>query len=154
ISREYFPIDGARSRVPASTNAPVTPALLEDFPEIEAAARIFGGNLVLARDEASYLEPGLRIADQSLFDIFDFRWLAGDPATALAVPDGLVLTESLARKFFGHTDVLGERLRAMDRFEVRVTGVIADLPSNTHLDLSGLLSLQGLALAYGPQMLQ
>src|SRR5690606_11997617 len=63
ISREYFPFDGARARVPASTNAPVAPALQEDFPQIDSIARIMGGGLVLAREEESYVEPGLRLAD-------------------------------------------------------------------------------------------
>src|SRR5690606_6985334 len=154
VSREYYPMDGARSRVPASTNAPVAPALQEDFPEIAAVARILGGNLGLARGEQSFVEPGLRLADAELFTIFDFEWLAGGPATALVTPDSLVLTESLALKYFGRVDVLGEVLRARDAYDVRVTGVIADLPANTHLDFSGMLSLQALVLANGPAALQ
>src|SRR5690606_28556784 len=153
ISREYYPMDGARSRVPASTNAPVAPALQEDFTEIAAVARILGGNLGLARGDQSFVEPGLRLADAELFTIFDFEWLAGGPATALVTPDSLVLTESLALKYFGRVDVLGEVLRARDAYDVRVTGVIADLPANTHLDFSGLLSLQALALS-NPAALQ
>ncbi|HHX83377.1 MAG TPA: ABC transporter permease, partial [Pseudomonadaceae bacterium] len=154
VSREYYPMDGARSRVPASTNAPVAPALLEDFPEIVEVARVMGGGLGLQRGDQSFVESGLRLADAELFTIFDFEWLAGGPATALATPDSLVLTESLALKYFGRVDVLGETLRAMDAYDVRVTGVIADLPANTHLDFSGLLSLQALVLANGPAVLE
>jgi putative ABC transport system permease protein len=154
ISREYFPVDGARARIPAMTNGPVAPALLEDFAEIEAVGRIWGGNMVLSREELNFLEPGARFADNSLFDIFTFDWLAGDPAQALIAPDGIVLTESLALKYFGRLDVLGQNLRAMDRFDVTVTGVIADLPANTHMDFSALLSINALPLALGPQFLQ
>lgn len=152
ISREYFPMDGARARVPASVNAPVAPALIEDFAEIETAARVYGGGLALSRDEVPFVEPGLRFADNALFAIFDFEWLAGDPTQALATPAGLVLTESLARKHFGRTDVLGETMHSM-KFELTVTGVIRDLPANTHLDFSGLMSISALQ-AVNPEMLQ
>ncbi|MDY6981805.1 MAG: ABC transporter permease [Pseudomonadota bacterium] len=153
ISREYFPVDGARARVPASNNAPVAPALLEDFPEIEAAARIFGGGIVLAKDETSFVEPGLRYADNAVFDIFDFEWLAGDPAQALGAPSGIVLTESLARKYFNRSDVVGETLRANNSMELVVSGVIRDLPANTHLDFSGLVSINATIAAFGPNFL-
>jgi putative ABC transport system permease protein len=147
VSREYFPIDGARARVPASVNAPVAGALVEDFAEIETSARIFGGGLALSRDNVTFVEPGLRLADSAVFDIFGFEWLAGDPAQALATPSGLVLTESLAQKYFGRTNVLGETMGAAFgplNLELTVTGVVRDLPANTHLDFSGLLSMSSL----------
>ncbi|MES2625621.1 MAG: ABC transporter permease [Pseudomonadota bacterium] len=154
VSREYFPLDGARARVPASTNGPVGPAMQEDFAEIETVTRFWAGNIVLMRDELTFLEPGLRFADDTVFDVFAFDWLAGDPSTALAAPNGIVLTESLALKYFGRLDVLGQTLRAMDRFDVTVTGVISNLPDNTHLDFSGLLSMNALPLAFGADFLE
>ncbi|HEY0962475.1 MAG TPA: ABC transporter permease [Pseudomonadales bacterium] len=153
ISREYFPVDGARARVPASTNAPVAPALVEDFPEIEAAARLYGGGVVLSREEASFVEPGVRYADNAVFDIFDFAWLAGDAAQALVAPGGIVLTESLALKYFNRTDVVGETLRANNSQDLVVSGVIRDLPANTHLDFTGLVSINALTAAFGPDFL-
>src|SRR5690606_26756718 len=85
VSREYHPFEGARARVPAQANAPVAPALKEDFPEqVEAVARIFGGSLFLETDERGFEEPSVRFADPELFNLFDFEWLAGDPNTALA----------------------------------------------------------------------
>jgi putative ABC transport system permease protein len=156
VSREYFPVDGARVRVPASVNAPVAPALVEDFAEIETAARIFAGGLALSRDEVTFVEPGLRFADSTVFDIFDFEWLAGDPDRALVTPSGLVLTESLARKYFGRVDVLGATMGMAFgplNLDLAVTGVIRDLPANTHLDFSGLLSTSAIQ-AINPAMLQ
>src|SRR5690606_36461937 len=92
--------------------------------------------------------------DASVFELFDFEWIAGDPATALVAPVSIVLTESLALKYFGTTDAIGRTLRMMQRADVRVTGVIKDLPSNTHLDLSGLISLNTLVAGFGPTFLQ
>jgi putative ABC transport system permease protein len=65
-----------------------------------------------------------------------------------------VLTETLARKYFGTTAALGQRLRVMDRADVTVTGVIRDLPINTHLSVSGLVSLNAVTAAFGPAFLE
>lgn len=155
VSREYHPFEGARARVPAQANAPVAPALKEDFPEqVEAVARIFGGSLFLETDERGFEEPSVRFADPELFNLFDFEWLAGDPNTALAAPASIVLTESLARKYFGTTDAVGRTLRLSRQTDVQVTGVIADLPANTHLDLSGVIALSTLVVGFGPNFLQ
>src|SRR5690606_34481012 len=92
--------------------------------------------------------------DPELFNLFDFEWLAGDPNTALAAPASIVLTESLARKYFGTTDAVGRTLRLSRQTDVQVTGVIADLPANTHLDLSGVIALSTLVVGFGPNFLQ
>jgi putative ABC transport system permease protein len=154
VSREFFPFDGARARIPASTNAPMAPALLQDFPAIEAVGRFWGGNITLGRDELRFVEPGLRVADNTVFDIFNFEWLAGDKTQALTAPNSIVLTESLALKYFGRLDVLGQTLQALNDYEVIVTGVIRDLPTNTHLDFSGLLSINAMPIVLGPQALE
>src|SRR5690554_2555932 len=112
VSRDYAPVDGARARLPASANAPIAPALAAEFPEIVRAARVFGGRsdqagrafgtrTLLARDELAFFADRLRYADPELLEIFDFEWLAGEPRRALAEPSSIVLTESLARKYFG-----------------------------------------------------
>ncbi|HWK55416.1 MAG TPA: ABC transporter permease [Hyphomicrobiales bacterium] len=155
ISREYYPLEGARARVPASNNAPVAPALLEDFPDlVQAAARVFGGDVFLEAGDIGFQERAVRFADPSLLEVFDFQWLAGDPATALDAPASIVLTESLARKYFGSTDVVGETLRLLQQMDLRVTGVIADLPLNTHLNLDGVVSLSTVAMGFGSTFLQ
>ena len=155
VSREIYPREGARLRIPASNNAPVTPALLEDYPrQIEQAGRIFGGDMQLSTDELSATEPALRFADQSIPRIFNFDWLAGNPQTALLEPNRVVLTETLARKYFGTADAVDRRIQGMGRFDLRVTGVIRDLGPNTHLSLSGLISISTITAAFGPQFLE
>src|SRR5882672_9217388 len=144
ISRDYYAREGAPNRVPASNNAPVAPALVEDFPEIETAARVFGGFSLLTHDDRAFYESGFRWADNSLFDIFDFGWLAGDPKRALTDPASIVLTESLAKKYFGATPALGQTMQIDSRTVVTVTGVIRDLPPNTHLSFDALGSMKAL----------
>jgi putative ABC transport system permease protein len=155
ISREIFPFEGARLRIPATNNGPVAPALLADYPDvIEEVGRIYSGNMKVVIDEQSFQEPNLRFGDQAIVDIFGFDWIAGNSATALEEPNSLILTETLARKYFGSLDVLGKQLRINDRYDVRVTGIIRDLPDNTHLSLGGLLSLNTITAAFGPQSLE
>jgi putative ABC transport system permease protein len=144
ISRDYYAREGAPNRVPASNNAPVAPALREGFPEIESAARVFGGFMLLRRGEAAYYESRFRFADNSLFEVFDFEWLGGDPKTALVEPASIVLTETLARKYFGRQSALGQEMTINDDTPVTVTGVIRDLPPNTHLSFDALASMAGL----------
>lgn len=110
------------------------PGLKADFPEVEEFVRIrpLGRNL-MANGEKRFLEGGLLFADPSFFDVFTFPLVKGDPATALAGPDSLVITESAARKYFGNEDPMGRTLRLLDRFDLKVTGVARDVPRNSHL---------------------
>jgi putative ABC transport system permease protein len=144
ISRDYYATDGAPNRVPASNNGPVAAALLEDFPEIESTARVYGGLTLLSRDDVAFYEPRFRWADNSLFQIFAFDWLAGDPKTALAEPTSIVLTEALAKKYFPGGSALGRTMLIENRIPVTVTGVIRDLPPNTHLSFDALGSMKAL----------
>jgi putative ABC transport system permease protein len=144
ISRDYYATDGAPNRVPASNNGPVAPALLDEFPEIESAARVYGGLTLLSHDDVAFYEERFRWADNSLFQIFAFDWLAGDPKTALSEPASIVLTERLAKKYFPGTAALGRTLQIDNRTTVTVTGVIRDLPPNTHLSFDALGSMKAL----------
>ncbi|HEU4617577.1 MAG TPA: ABC transporter permease, partial [Gammaproteobacteria bacterium] len=130
--------------------APIVALLLENsFPEVRRSARLStcfgrtGGGLVTVGAKSFY-ERNLAAADNALFEIFDFKWLAGDARTALAGPRAAVITQSAARRYFGTANALGRTfgLETMDGpFEV--TGVIGDLPDNTHLKFDLLISLQG-----------
>lgn len=154
ISRDYFATQGAPNRVPASNNAPVAPALLQDFPEIEQTTRVFGLPTLMSRDETAFYENRVRWADGSLFEIFDFEWLAGDPVTALNEPGSIVLTERLATRYFGAEEPLGETLTIDNMLPVNVTGVIRNLPENTHLSMDAVVSLGTLPALFGPRILE
>src|SRR5262249_29632741 len=141
----------ARAQSPASNVAPLAPALLEGFPEIEAVARIQGaGASRLQRGERVFEEPRVRRADSAIFDIFDFDWIEGDPSTALVAPNSIVLTESLAAKYFDAEDPLGQTIMDGDT-PLEVTGVIRDLPERTHLSVDALVSLGTLFALLEPE---
>jgi putative ABC transport system permease protein len=149
VSRDF------RETVLAANAAPVAALLKEDFPQIEQAARMSLNGAVLGlRDGSVVEERGLRYADNELFEIFDFEWLRGDAATALVEPATVVLTASAARRYFADQDPLGQTLLLEDRLPIEVTGVIADLGDDTHLDFSMLVSMPTLATIRGPRILE
>jgi putative ABC transport system permease protein len=118
---------------------PQLAALLKaDFPQVEAVARLQNQRVAL---RAGHVENSERIewADPDFFKVMPLPVLAGNPNAALARPDGVVLTSSMARKYFGDAAVLGKTLE-LDGQPMRVGAVIEDLPSNSHLDLQLLAS--------------
>ena len=87
------------------------------------------------------------VTDKEVFDVFDFHLIAGDPATALSQPRSIVITASLAQKYFRGADPLNKEIFVigdLDKSETshRITGVMADLPSNTHLPVDMLISFK------------
>jgi ABC-type antimicrobial peptide transport system permease subunit len=117
----------------------VTPELLggglkADFPEVLEFARFrpMGRNLVAAGEKRFY-ENGLAFADPAFLRMFSFPLIKGDPATALAGLESVVITESTARKYFGDEDPMGQTLRLADALDFKVTGVARDVPRNSHI---------------------
>jgi putative ABC transport system permease protein len=127
----------------ASISALAAPLLKEEFPQIIESARIYGNQPgLLRRGEFSAFEEGVRFADNSFFKIMDYEWLQGDPATALLQPDTVVLTESLAAKYFPNENPMGQTLElGAERLPMTVVGVIRDLPDNTHLLITAIGSV-------------
>jgi putative ABC transport system permease protein len=112
------------------------PKLRLAFPQIEALTRLsntFGGEN-LRHGNVETLEDRFYWADPNFFDVVPLPALAGDLRTALQRPDGLVLTRRMARKYFGRDLPLGETLQINRKITMQVTAVLADLPSNTHLN--------------------
>lgn len=129
-------------------NAPVAPApmgerMRMDFPEVDNTARLFGfmGPHVLRVGDTAFTDDRVVLADSSLFDIFQFDFLRGDPSTALTTPRTIVLTESTAKRLFGDADPYGETVFLADTIGVTVDAIIADPPSNTHLQFSAFRPL-------------
>ena len=127
----------------AITPAPFAPALQKDYPEIEAAARIDaeGGGTLVYGDKK--IEQGdMLMADNAFLTVFRFPFLYGDAANALATPNSIVLTRSLAEKLFGHAeDALDKTVQIENQGPNQVTGVIDDQPENAHLHFSALRSV-------------
>ena len=124
---------------------PFGPNMQRDFPEIAAFTRVSTANLLVKKGNVSFQEDQTLFADSSLFRVFDFKLLKGDPATALRDVNSLVLSETAAKKYFGNADPIGETmLLTGDLIPSTVTGVMADMPEHTQLKVNMLVSMSTL----------
>jgi putative ABC transport system permease protein len=120
--------------------------LLKDYPEVEHATRVYRAGAWLVKfGDISFNEDAVLFADSSFFSVFDFKLLRGDPKTALVNPQSMVLTEKFARKYFGNEDPIGKRISLeADTNLYTVTGVVQNIPSNSHFKFDMLGSLNSL----------
>ncbi|MFQ5639596.1 MAG: ABC transporter permease [bacterium] len=124
----------------------LAPALTDQVPEVEKAVRIQKDYdaVFVNRAHERVKEENVFFADPQVFDIFSFHLLQGDEATALIEPFSVLLTESQTKKYFGDDDPLLQSLMYGDK-PLKVTGVLADIPANTHLKCEFLVSYSTLA---------
>ena len=117
-----------------SSSAPehTAAALSLDFPELDGVARLTPDRLGIRHGEVEALEV-MYFADPGFLTVMGLKTIAGDAATALDAPDSVVLTRGMARKYFGTDTPLGATLELNRKDVMRVTAIIEDLPSNTHL---------------------
>ena len=128
----------------ATSYPAIGPAMKKEFPEVQQFGRLIDANLLLTNPEKNikFTENKGYYADSSMLSMLDIRLVKGNPATALDGPDKILLSETMARKYFGSEDPLGKRLTALDETleNCEVTGVFKDYPANSHLILNHLLS--------------
>lgn len=123
---------------------PFSEAAKNNIPEIQAVSTLWEGwGIVLKVDNFLVETEATRFVEPDFLEIFDFQFVAGNPKTALDNPNSIVLTETLAHKLFGKQEVLGESLQINNQITVDVTGIIKDLPANSHLSIESLVPLKG-----------
>ena len=136
-----------------STSAPMAPAFQSAFPDVAATTRIFLDYLLIQSEDRRFFgEENVAYADPSIFSVFTFPLLSGDPATALAAPLTVVLSETAAYRFFGTTDCQGETLLLSDDSSATVTGVMRDMPYNSHFRVDLLVSMTTLLETWNPSL--
>jgi len=125
----------------SSASAPMGPALKADYPkEVLEDTRIFGASYLVESKNHKFQENNINFAEPSIFKIFTFPFIAGNPQTALKEPFTVVLTQSMAKKYFGDDNALGKPLLLDGKRPVTVTGVVADVPLNAHFNFDMLVS--------------
>ena len=126
----------------AATQTPLGPTLMDEYPEIVNYARCFpAGTLYLKDEDREFQEDDLWFADSTFFDLFTHHFIHGEASKALTRPNTVVVTESFAAKHLGNENPMGKTLSDIDNNVYEVTGVIRDLPSNSHVYFSGLISV-------------
>jgi len=135
----------------------VGPALKNEFPEVTGFARLYNmgykNNIVITNEDAqpspiAFKQRRFLYADSSFLPLMGYTMIAGDARTALSHPFNAVISEKYAHMYFGNEDPIGKSLRLQDddfiNELVKVTGVVKDIPSNTHLKFDVLFSYKTL----------
>jgi putative ABC transport system permease protein len=133
-----FPNGTVSSR--AVSSPPMAIMMHNDFPEFERIVKITQSSRRLSVGDKVFYNTKMLSADSAFFDIFSFPVLYGNAATALHQPNSVVISESVAEKYFGRKDVVNEIIQMSDTISLGVTAVIKDIPENSHLHFDALYS--------------
>ena len=154
-SRAWFNQDGNVSLHLGHAAPPFGPLLEQDFEgTIEEMVRFLEVSPLLRYEENAFVENRFFFADPEVFSMFSWELIQGDPVTALTNPDGLVITESMAEKYFGDEDPLGKAIEfqlGSNMLPLQVTGVVGDIPENSHFQFDFLASMEPVVQFYGGQ---
>jgi putative ABC transport system permease protein len=144
----------------ASQPFPVAEALVNDYgSQIEKAVRFFNFQaptmaLATVDNKKEFNESRLFLTDSTFFDVFDFPLIDGNPKKALNTTHTIVLTRSMAKKYFDGENAVGKYLKFQGNMDLLVTGVTEDVPLNTHFQFDGLISLRTFDQVYDPRVPQ
>ena len=154
------PQTGAVSLTLSTISPPFGPLLLNDFKEIEEMTRTLSNGTTATRyEDKMFNEENIYIADDKLFDFFEAKTLEGNPKKALVEPYSVMLTDEVAKKYFGSEDPMNKIIRISPNgtyLNFKVTGVYKPFPTNTHFHPDMLLSFSTLndTLVYGAENLR
>ncbi len=147
----------------ATCSFPFAPTLQLDYPGmVKNTCRFF--NFMVNRifidyqkDDTTlirYNESGFFVVDSTVFQMFTFPFVRGNPEAALDAPNKMVITESTAARYFGNEDPVGKTMRLNEQLNVEVSGVIEDLPRQSHFRIDFLCSMSTVRLAFGGRLPQ
>ena len=147
VVKDFINDDG--SRIPDATSpAALAPAMQRDIPEVEGVTRLmpnWGGSWLVQYGDKKIAEQKFWRADSNFFEIFTYSFIKGNPKTALTDVTSVVITETIAKRYFGNEDPMGKTLRiSCCGGSLKVTGVIKDVPANSHFHFDLLASFRQL----------
>ena len=146
VERTFInPETGAINLKLAAIAPPAGPLLKNDFKEIQQVTRLLQNSPTPFRfEEKKFNEPNSYFADEHLFDVFNVQVTKGNPKKALVDPYSVMLSEDLAKKYFGGDEPLNKVLRMNNQFDLKVTGVYKSFPTNAHLHPELMISFNTL----------
>ncbi len=128
LNRTFLSGDGTPSLRLGTVAPPFGPLIREDFPQIKEAVRLFSTNALVRRGEMVFREENIYAAEENLFKVFDFNIKGGTPDEVLTEPFSVMLSRTMAEKYFGREDPVGQVLRMDNQVDYKVTGVFEPLP--------------------------
>jgi putative ABC transport system permease protein len=118
------------------------PSMLQDYPEVKQYTRFrYASSLLIRKGNQNIREESVIYADSSCFDVFTLPMVSGDARTALTVPHSMVISEKMALKYFNSTQAAGRILLVNDSIQYKVTGVIRNMPVQSHFHIDILLPM-------------
>ena len=157
VTRRFNTPDGIENLHLGAVAPPVGPLLKNDFPDIEKFTRILpNGTTGVKYGEKLFNEQHVYFADEWLFDFFTVPVVSGSASSALAEPHSVMMSEEMARKYFGSEDPMNKMVRVADQAYYRVTGIFHEFPSNSQFHPQILLSFNTLkdSAIYGEKQLE
>jgi putative ABC transport system permease protein len=130
---QTFTYEG-RSQLSAATPYPLASALKEEFPEIIRSTRYQNAGATFTKGD-NIVEGGLAFVDNDFFEMFDIEFVQGDKTSALDEPYNIIITEKMAKRYFGGEDPLGKTMTVWPNYLLKVTGVIKNTPLNSHFTI-------------------
>ncbi len=136
---------------------PFAPLLKHDFQDIRQITRLIDFSPAPMRyEEKKFNEQGVFFVDEHFFELFNVDVIKGDPAKALNDPFSVMLTEEMAKKYFGNEDPMNKIIKANNQFNLKVTGIYKALPANSHIHPAIMVSFNTLrdSAVYGEENLR
>ncbi|MCP4726780.1 MAG: FtsX-like permease family protein [bacterium] len=127
----------------AGTCGPLAKTLVEEYPEVIAAARLETKDEVLISYGAKkFMEDNIIFADPEIFDVFSFELLEGNPKSVLDDPYSIIVSEKMAEKYFGKENPIGKILNFDIKYDFRITGILKNMPANSHFNMDFIIPFQ------------
>lgn len=142
---------GQISKTSVSPTA-LLPAIQKNFAEVETGVRLYNASgwnsFILRKDDKVFQENRFYYADSAFFDVLSFHLIEGNPKTALTQPNSMVITQAMAKKYFGNDNPMGQIIEVNNRKEYTVTGIIEEVPSNSHIQFDFIGSFSSLEASH------
>ncbi|MBD0332454.1 MAG: ABC transporter permease [Chitinophagaceae bacterium] len=144
VVKDFVNDDG--TRLPDATTPPaLAPAMQKEFPEVEHITRVFpnwGGNFLVKYGDKKITEEKIYRVDSSFFNVFTFPFAQGNAKDAFKEINSIVVTESAAKRYFGNGNPIGKTLQIDNLGDLMVTGVLKDVPPNSHFHFDFLVPVR------------
>ena len=138
---------GGSEQSAATTSDLLGSILKKDYPQVENYARLYDSGPFLIKKSGAVnniREEKILFADSSVFDVFTYPLLSGNAKTALTEPSTIVLSETAAKRYFGSQDPIGQVLNLDNKKDYKITGIMKDMPDNSHFKAEFFLSMKSL----------
>ncbi|MDX5347101.1 MAG: ABC transporter permease, partial [Hymenobacteraceae bacterium] len=125
----------------AATSPPLAATIKQEVPQVEQTVRVMTASMTFAYNNISFNEKHGIFADSNFLNVFSFPLLAGDRDSLLARPNTIILTQKLVQKYYNGLNPIGTTININNREKFKVTGVLADLPTNSHLQFDYIIPM-------------